>query len=235
VKKLWIYTLLISSLCLNLVFLIKWISNRCPDKPEKARPVPSFADFCRDVYQNCPNDSNEILFVGNSLTYSFNVSEYYPGKPVKNRGIRGDLTSDVLFRLSEIMESKPAKIFLLIGINDILNGVQYQQITENIGKIVGEICTSSPKTKIYIQSLLPVAGEASYEFLGDKDLANQRIEEVNGFLKEICRQRRLEYIDLYSRFLKNNELDQTYSWDGLHINGKGYDLWSELIKSKVAE
>jgi lysophospholipase L1-like esterase len=234
-KKHWLFVLIALSVVLNIIFITRFVIRNYPKQKQVSQTGGTFKDFCRDVYNNCPNDSGEIIFLGNSLTYSFNVSEFFPDLMVKNRGIRGDMTTDILDRLGEITESKPAKIFLLIGTNDILRNVPTVKIIENIKQIIKNINRESPATKIYLQSLLPITHHASASFLGDENLANHSITEINSALRTYCEENSLPFIDLNSTFRDKDQLNEIYSWDGLHINGQGYRLWYELIRPFVVE
>ena len=60
-------------------------------------------------------------------------------------------------RLDAVVNGAPAKIFLLIGINDVDRGASADTIVERIGMIVDKIRKDSPSTKIYLQSVLPVS------------------------------------------------------------------------------
>ncbi len=54
--------------------------------------------------------------------------------------------------------------------------------------------------------------------------------ELNRMIHDHCVRSGITYIDLYSIFLKNNELDHSLTYDGLHPNGFGYLKWVEAIK-----
>jgi lysophospholipase L1-like esterase len=153
------------------------------------------------------------------------------GNPrIKNRGIGGDVTDGILERLDEVTESRPLKIFLMIGTNDLSEGRSVDYITENFKRIIERIRESTPATKIYIQSVLPVDDAVHYT------RRNSDIIAVNDRLKEIASLNGLEYIDLFSLFrLENNRLNPEYSYDGLHLNGKGYQVWKEAIRKYVEE
>ena len=58
-------------------------------------------------------------------------------------------------RLAPIIKGKPAKIFLMIGINDIAHHLSTDSIVKNITKIIRKIKKETPSTQLYIQSLLP--------------------------------------------------------------------------------
>ena len=68
------------------------------------------------------------LFLGDSLTEYGNWRELFPGLDIKNRGIAGDTTDGVLHRLDGITALSPDKIFLMIGINDLLMGRSVKRI-----------------------------------------------------------------------------------------------------------
>ena len=53
-------------------------------------------------------------------------------------------------RLDPIVKGKPAKIFLLIGINDVSRGTSADKIISEISMIVRKIKQESPKTKLYL-------------------------------------------------------------------------------------
>jgi len=234
-KKILIYVLLGTLLLFNIIFIGRKLFY---NKPVKSRPVlttKTFSDLKMELFSACPNDSNEIIFLGNSLTSEFMVSEFFPELRIKNRGIPGNKTIDIYNRIDEIAESKPSKVFIMAGINDLLNFVPANQIIKDYSKILDKISEISPGTTIFIQSILPVTKQASKVFLGNPDAANREIEIVNGMLKGLCNSKTVRFTDIGKFFLKNGELNEVYSWDGLHINSKGYKLWYELIQSNVLE
>ena len=183
----------------------------------------------KTLFEKLPNTKNEIIFLGNSITDGCEWSELFQNKHIKNRGISGDITRGVLNRLDEVTESKPAKVFLLIGINDLARGVSRDTIYANICRIAQLINEDSPKTKVYIQSILPV--NASFEkFKGHYSRAND-ILWINEHLVEWCLHEEAVFIELFSHFknTSNNKLNPLFTNDGLHLNGDGYYLWAKVI------
>jgi len=181
-------------------------------------------------FEMLPNTENEIIMLGNSITDQCEWHELFNNINVKNRGIGGDDTDGVLERLSEVTESKPAKIFIMIGTNDLAYSKTVDRVIENYKKIINQIQTDSPKTKIYIESVLPV----DYAIHFTRPIAD--IIKINDQLKEIVAQNNLTYIDLFSVFKTDqNKLNPEYSLDGLHLNGKGYQLWKQQIIKYIEE
>ena len=108
------------------------------------------------LFEELPVTSKDIIFLGNSITNGGEWSELLGNKYVKNRGISGDVCMGVYERLNSILKGKPAKIFLLIGINDVSRGTSADTIVNQIARITRKIKEDSPKTKLYLQSILPV-------------------------------------------------------------------------------
>jgi len=69
-----------------------------------------------------------------------------------------------------------------------------------------------------------------------RNKVNDKIIELNEQLQRFAKELSFQYIDLFSAFLdKNNELDEQYTTDGLHLNGKGYLVWKEVIEKDVVD
>jgi lysophospholipase L1-like esterase len=66
-----------------------------------------------------PNDTSEIIFLGDINIDFCNWHELFGKSNFKNRCISGDIINGVINRLEEIVESKPKKVFLMIGTNDL--------------------------------------------------------------------------------------------------------------------
>src|SRR5690606_19998654 len=61
----------------------------------------------------------DVVFIGNSITFWADWPVLLNDCDVKNRGIPGDNSFGLKERLYEITRAKPAKIFIMIGINDL--------------------------------------------------------------------------------------------------------------------
>ncbi len=183
------------------------------------------------LFEKMPDTKGEIIFLGNSITDGGEWCELLGNPKAKNRGISGDTTDGVLFRLNEVTRSKPAKVFLLIGINDLSRGIIKDSVFSNICAIAKKIRKDSPKTQVYVQSILPV--NESFGLFKNHTNKTADVLWVNAQLKTWCEKEQVQYVDLYSRF-KNPEselLNPQLTNDGLHLKGDGYLLWAETIKS----
>ncbi len=230
-------TLIISSL-LNLVSLclgIIWLTRKggLPSifstlKLPRKNEYSIYYIHKKSQFEKLPITNSDIIFLGDSLTDEGEWSELLE-IPIKNRGISGDTTDRILNRLDQIIESKPHKIFLTIGINDLLNGSLEAQILLKYQNILAEF-QKTPNTKVFITSILPVNNTLTRYFQN-----NHKISNINLQLKKITRDFNYEFIDVFTHLIdKNNQLDTQYTSDGLHLNGQGYLVWKKVIANAAS-
>jgi lysophospholipase L1-like esterase len=142
------------------------------------------------------------------------------------------VTEGILLRLDAITKLKPAKIFIMIGVNDLARNMTVSEITFNYTAILERIRNETPKTKVYIESVLPVnpATGMALNHTNKTDL----IIELNSRLKELAAEFGHTYIDLFSLMADdNNYLPRKYSIDGLHLTYKAYSVWAEAISQYI--
>lgn len=195
-------------------------------KPAYSRDFTQYYETRKSIFEAMPNDTNEIIFLGNSITNYCDWGELLGMPNIKNRGINGDDIPGVMKRLDEILESKPQKIFLLIGTNDLWRQRPVEQIVIDYETVVEEIRRKSPETQLYLQSILPTHQNPNRN--------NLDIMKINESISQIAQKNSLTYIDLFGLYkTPSNELNMAYSIDGLHLNGQGYLLWREVLLEYV--
>jgi len=190
---------------------------------------PGNYDLIVNLFRSYSNSEKDIIFLGNSITNHADWEELLGMPNARNRGISGDITYGVLERLDEVIEGHPAKVFILIGINDISRNIPDSVILNNDRKIIQRIKVGSPKTKIYFQTLMPVNNTfTQFKNHYNKD---EHIQAVNEGLKKITAEENITLIDLHPHFLDSEgRLDKNYTFDGLHLNAKGYEVWKKILK-----
>ena len=187
------------------------------------------------LFEHLPIDSDDIVFLGNSITHFGEWHELFDNPNIKNRGISGDIAQGVFDRLDPVINGKPAKIFLLIGINDVSHDVSADSIVCAIKKIAEKIIRTSPATKLYIQSVMPV--NSSFNMFLKATTKGDVVKEINKRLQSLCMSNNITYIDIYSHLTAAGEevLNPEYTNDGLHLMGKGYIKWAEAVKNYISE
>lgn len=107
------------------------------------------------LFNEEPMVKGKIIFLGNSITEFGDWKQLLKDSTVINRGIASDITFGILNRLDEVIAHLPSKLFIKICINDISKDIPDKVIIENIFTIVERVKTGSPKTQIFVQSILP--------------------------------------------------------------------------------
>jgi lysophospholipase L1-like esterase len=201
----------------------------CGEEPRPQKRRSLYWQQRAGHFRALPDTAGEIIFLGDSITDGGNWGEMFASPRVKNRGISGDTTDGVLDRLDEVLGSKPAQIFLMIGINDLGRGDGEKHVLANIKSILREIRQKSPETGVFIQSILPVNDR--FSVFPDYMDETPRILAVNTVLKRMAADYGMTFIDLFSAFRdESDRLAEKYTNDGLHLTGEGYAHWREVLK-----
>lgn len=178
--------------------------------------------------------SKEIVMLGNSLTEGGgDWSERLGKKNVRNRGIIGDEVMGIYDRLHQILPGHPAKLFLLIGVNDISHDLTTDSIVSMIRMTVERIQRESPQTKLYLQSLLPFNESfGRYKKLIGK---TEMIPEINVRLEALAKEKKITYINLFPLFTEKGThvLQANLTADGLHLKDEGYKIWVKALKKHL--
>lgn len=173
--------------------------------------------------------TGRIMMVGNSITEGGNWKKLIGDTTVINRGVSGDITFGLLQRVDDITQRKPAKLFLLIGVNDLSKKIPEEVILQNILTFVRQVQARSGSTQIFVQSILPVNPgfknfPAGYN-VGDAVLT------INSQLQKIAARFNFTFVDIHAAFTdKDGQLHAQYSNDGLHLNEAGYQRWVKVLK-----
>lgn len=201
----------------------------------KAADRPTYWHQRASLFEQLPIDSTDVVFLGNSITDGCEWGELFCGPQYKNRGISGDTTDGVLERLDAVTSGQPDKIFLMIGINDISRGRSIDSIAAGNREIIRRIHRDSPRTRVYLQSVLPVSDYYGMFQGHTKRWAD--IAPLNDLLRQVAQQENATFVDIYSHFVNpaNGMLDITLSNDGLHMLGPSYLKWRDIILPYVVE
>ncbi len=200
------------------------ITDTTPFIPEHRQPR-------LDQFKKEPIVTGRIIFLGNSITEMGNWKNVLNDTTVINRGIGGDITYGVLKRLKDITDRHPSKLFILLGINDIGKDIPDAVIADNYLKIVNEVHSKCPETKIYVQSLLPLNPTIqNFPQHYDKE---QHVLAVNKLLKANASVGNYTYVDIFHLFTDSHKLLKAeYTYEGLHLKPPAYDIWVAYLKAQ---
>ena len=179
-------------------------------------------------FKDDPKSKKDIVFLGNSITAGTDWAKLLDLPQAKNRGISGDITFGVLDRLQDVIDGKPSKVFIRIGINDISRNIPDSVILRNYKQMIARIRKGSKKTQIYFNTLLPVnsAFEKFKNHYGKDDHILYLNDEIRKFSAK-----NITVVDIYPVFTdKDKHLRAELTKDGLHLIPAGYEVWSAFLK-----
>lgn len=199
--------------------------------------TPAQVARCR-LFALLPHNPTDVYFVGDSIIAAAEVAELF-GPCARNRGIIGDTTSGVLARLDEIVVGRPRDIHLMIGINDLQGGLPVAEIADRYRRIVEEITTASPATRLHLQSVLPV-NPSQYQRVIVPNYPHitmptrEKVTQLNEHLRQLAAcGAGVDYVDLSALNDDQGWLRPEYTDDGLHLNGPGIVAWAQAVRSAL--
>jgi len=172
-----------------------------------------------------------LVFLGDSITQGWgDLGQHFPQYRCANRGISGDTTRGVLYRLQEdVLDLAPAAVVLLIGTNDIGLGADPADVAENMAAILAALRRSNPKLPVIVCSVMP--SHASKQRPADK------IRKLNALVDELVQKDagciRCDTWSIFADADGNAKPDEFP--DLLHPNAAGYAKWVAALNPILAK
>lgn len=213
----------------KLMFVFLSLISMCATAQQRTANTDVYYARRATLFDLLPVYHSDIIMLGNSLTDGAEWNELLGNKHVKNRGIVGDIVQGYVERMEPILKGQPKKIFILGGVNDISHDVDGDSIARAMEKLIVMIKTRSPRTKIYLQSMIPFNNDVRmWKKLEDREHV---VVDGNAALQQVARRQGVTWIDLYPLFADaEGKLKRELTNDGLHLMGQGYIMWRDAIK-----
>ena len=183
-------------------------------------------------------NENRVVFLGDSITDYWKLTDSFPGKPYINRGIDGQTTPQMLVRFrQDVINLHPAVLVVLAGTNDVA-GVTGPARNEDIEANYASMAELARlhHIRVVFASLLPVNNytEDSKESFALRP--RERILALNAWLKDYCAKNDLVYLDYFSAMIDDKGLlRRDLSDEGLHPNAAGYKVMAPLAEKAIAQ
>jgi lysophospholipase L1-like esterase len=183
---------------------------------------------------NAPAEPGHVVFLGDSITDGWKLAESFPGRPYVNRGISGQITSQMLVRFyPDVIDLKPAAVIILAGTNDIArnNGPETLTIIEENFQAMTELAQAH-NIKVILCSLTPISDYTSRKQTERRPPSD--ILKLNAWLRDYATRVHAGFADYYSATVDDKGfLKDGYSGDGLHPNAKGYELMAPVAARAI--
>ncbi|MGV3561287.1 SGNH/GDSL hydrolase family protein [Larkinella arboricola] len=194
---------------------------------QQAVPYENEIKAFEEQDKTTPAPKNAILFTGSSSIKLWqSLKTDFPDKVVLNRGFGGSKLTDVIhFADRAIIPYKPKQIIIYVGENDVATGtVTAQEVYDRFVTLFTKIRKSLPKTPIVFISMKPSPSRRKY--LPITIEANKLIKDY------LAKQSRADYLDIYTPMLDatGQIRGELFRADSLHMNPKGYEVWTEKLK-----
>ena len=181
-------------------------------------------------------DQPRIVFFGDSITDMWRLNEYFPGRDFVNRGIGGQVTTEMLGRVeTDVIDLKPAAMLLLAGTNDIARGTPLKIVESNL-KAIAELAHAHG-IKPMLASVLPVSDyhkDQNPSFERTRERPPQIILALNRWIEDLCRDRGYIYVDYFPALAdKAGRFEASQSDDGLHPNSAGYRVMAPIALAAI--
>ena len=164
------------------------------------------------------NEANKAVF-----------DKYFGGIRTANFAVAGDTTQGVLWGLQngEAQGFQPKAAMVMIGTNNGSNTAT--EVAEGIGAVVLEMRRNFPAAKILLLGIFPRSVPG--------DPVRDKIADVNRIIAKLDDRQHVFFMDIGAKFLdeKGNFLAESFRPDNLHPQARGYEIWGEAVKDKLAE
>ena len=211
-------------LAASLLLLVSGQASLGQDPARDDRWADDIAAFVAADEEN-PPPKHGVLFVGSSSIRLWDLPKYFPDLPVINRGFGGSEVSDSLRYVDQlILKHQPSVVVLYAGDNDIDGGKSPEIVVDDYQKLRSRIHSSLPYTRLVFIAIKPSI--ARWELVDKMREANSRIREISQS------DLRLDFVDIDSPMIGEDSRPrgELFIEDGLHLDEKGYELWSNLVR-----
>ena len=176
-------------------------------------------------------DQGAVVFLGDSITQGWGarLQKSFRGLKVANRGISGDTSRGVLFRLpGDVLAVKPAAVVLLIGTNDIGIGAKPETIAKNIGEITAAFKGEKSSTPVILCRVFPSSEKANRP--------TEKIQALNELLQKLASENpHITLLDTFTLFAnESGDAKKEEFPDLLHLNDAGYEKWAASLRPILA-
>ena len=182
------------------------------------------------------NNSERVVFMGNSITQGWKhyMPEMFDNQTYINRGIGGQTTPQMVLRFrQDVIAHKPEIVVILAGTNDIAGNTPLKDLETVAGYIfsMAELAHANG-IKVIVSSVIPAA---DYPWRSGKN-PDVEIPKLNQMIKDYCMENNFKYLDYFSSMTDGkNGLIESYGYDGVHPNKKGYEIMTVMVEEAIQD
>jgi lysophospholipase L1-like esterase len=154
---------------------------------------------------------------------------------VANLGVNGFTSRDVIeAELPRLEELRPEFGSLLVGVNDVVQGVPPGTYRTNVARILDTLLAPLPANRIITVATPDYTVTPQGASYGDPLVQSAGIRTTNAILRDLATDRGIAFVDIHDLSLRAAADRSLIADDGLHPSGAQYALWVERIAPVVA-
>ena len=183
-------------------------------------------------------NQKRVVFMGDSITDSWDLASYFPGRPYVNRGISGQTTRQMLLRFRpDVIALQPRVVVILAGTNDIAGNTGPMSLDE----IEANLESMAELAKFHgmgvvLSSVTPVSNYPENSKVYFPLRPPETIVELNRRIKDYCARSGCVYLDYFTALVDAKGLMKVdLADDGLHPNAKGYAVMAPLAQQAIEQ
>jgi len=164
------------------------------------------------------------------------LADTLPGlELVANLGVNGFTSGDVIdAELPRLGELRPEFASLLVGVNDVVQGVTLETYAANAARILDTLLQTLRPTRIVTVATPDYTVTPQGASYGDAFVQSAGIRANNAILHELAAERDVAFVDIHDLSLRAAHDRSLVAGDGLHPSGAQYALWVERIGPVIA-
>ena len=154
---------------------------------------------------------------------------------VANLGVNGFTSRDVIeVELPQLDALRPEFASLLVGVNDVVQGVSHATFRTNAAAILDDLRRRLAPDRIVVVSTPDYTVTPQGAAYGDPDAQSAAIRRNNEVLNELTAERGVAWVDILDLSLRARDDRAFVANDGLHPSGAQYGLWVHRIAPVVS-
>lgn len=156
---------------------------------------------------------------------------------VANLGVNGYTSRDLIEdELPALAALRPGFMTLMIGVNDVVQGVPEQTYRANLEVILDAIVGQLTPNRVLCVATPDYTVTPQGSAFGSPEQQRVGIERVNALLGDACAAREMHFVPEIFAISKAAATDRSLvAADGLHPSGAQYALWVDAIAPIVKE
>lgn len=178
-----------------------------------------------ELDQAAPPSPGGVLFVGSSSIRLWKLDKSFPDRTYINRGFGGSQLADSVYFFDRIVKPhRPRVIVLYAGDNDLASEKPPCQVAADFQAFADHMHAELPDTKLVYIAIKPSLKRWNIVHKG---------RAANAVISAICEDDdKLTFLDIATPMLTTDGTPnpELFLPDGLHLNLKGYALWTQLLE-----